>query len=253
VIFDVARGTSERFVTTPHDEYAPVWSPAGDRVAFTSTRDGGIEIYQGPLSGAEAVRRVDAGASTLGKFAATWGPGGDLLFIAGGRALARSDLHAVSIDRPGTTRPVVETPAIETQVRFSADGRWIAYTSSGSGSMQVYVQPYPGPGRAERVSVNGGSWPRWSRDGREIFFLQALTEANSYSVMAAAVTVEGSSIEIAVPRRLFDVRLRPVGRLDAYSYDVSPDAKEFVFAAFVEEAASTGLTLVLNWERAVSR
>ena len=253
LIVDVARGTSERFATTPHDEYAPVWSPAGDRVAFTSAHDGGIEIYERSLSGVGVARRVDAGGSNLGKFAATWGRGGDLLFIAGGRALARSELHAVPMDRAGPARAVVETAAIETQVRFSPDGRWIVYTSSGSGSLQVYVQPYPGPGGAERVSVDGGGWPLWSRDGREIFFLQSLAEANTYTVMAAAVTVEGSSVKVDVPRPLFDIRLRPVGRLDAYSYDVAPDGKAFIFAAFVEEATSTGLTLVLNWERAAGR
>jgi Tol biopolymer transport system component len=252
LVFDVARGTAERFTTSANDDYAPVWSPAGDRVAFTSAREGSIEIYERPFSGPGAERRIDSGASTLGKFAATWSPGGDLLFIAGGRAVARSDIHAVPVDRAGPARPVIETDAIETQVRFSPDGRWIVYTSSGSGSLQVYVQPYPGPGRPERVSVDGGAWPLWSPDGREIVFLQSLPEANNYRLMTAAVTVDGSSAKVDVPRPLFNVRLRPIGRLDAYSYDVAP-GREFIFAAFLEEAASTGLTLVLNWERAVER
>ncbi|HEY0872032.1 MAG TPA: protein kinase [Vicinamibacterales bacterium] len=252
LMYDIARGTAERFTTSPNDEYAPVWSPSGDRVAFTSAREGSIGIYERPFSSPGAERRVDSGASALGKFAATWGPGGDLLFIAGGRAVARSDIHAVSMDRTEPARPVIETEAIETQVRFSPDGRWIAYTSSGSGSLQVYVQSYPEPGRAERVSVNGGSWPHWSRDSREIFFLRSLPETNTYTVMAAAVAIDGSSLKVDVPRPLFNVRLAPVGRLDAYSYDVLP-RNEFIFAAFVEEATSTGLTLLLNWERTVER
>jgi hypothetical protein len=101
--------------------------------------------------------------------------------------------------------------------------------------------------------VDGGAWPLWSRDGREIFFLQSLPEANNYTLMAAAVTVDRSSVKVDVPRPLFNVRLRPIGRLDAYSYDVAPGSKEFIFAAFVEEATSTGLTLLLNWERALER
>ena len=115
--------------------------------------------------------------------------------------------------------------------------------------MQVYAMPFPGPGLKQRVSLEGGGWPRWRGDRREIFFLMPGKTANEYAMMAADVTGENPSIRFGDPKPLFTVRLRPVGRLDAYPYDVTPDGEQFLFNTFVEEAASTGLTLVINWDK----
>jgi serine/threonine protein kinase/dipeptidyl aminopeptidase/acylaminoacyl peptidase len=251
LIYDVVRGVRERFAADPSDEYAPVWSPDGARVAFTAARDGAIEIYERSLSGAGGERKLDSGGSRLGKFAATWSRDGHLLFIAGGRALARSDIHVVSMTGASAARPLLESPAVESQVRFSPDGRWIAYAASDSGRMEVYVAPFPGPGAPQRVSINGGGWPHWRRDSREIFFLAPGTTTADYTLMAAPVTTGAASLKIGDPASLFAVRLRPMGRLDAYSYDVAPDGRRFLFNMFVEEAASTGLTLVVNWPGAI--
>src|SRR5688500_18503463 len=81
-------GVCERFTSEPSDDYAPVWSRDGDRIAFTSVRKGTIEIYERSVDGSGGERMLDAGGSALGKFAASWSADGEsLLFIAGGRAL----------------------------------------------------------------------------------------------------------------------------------------------------------------------
>jgi Tol biopolymer transport system component len=250
VLFDVARGLRERFTSEPSDDYAPVWSPDGTRVAYTSAQKGSIEIYGRSLAGATPDRPIASGGSRLGKFAASWSRDGQLAYIAGGRALARSDIHVAPIDGSSAPRPLVETAAIETQVRFSPDGRWVAYGSNESAQMQVYVIPFPRPGMKQRVSINGGGWPRWRADGREIFFLQQGAN-DDYALMAAAVTTTGDAITIGNPVALFNIKLRPMGRLDAYPYDVTPDGQRFIFNTFVEEATSTGLTLVVNWPAAL--
>jgi Tol biopolymer transport system component len=244
--YNLVRNLAERFTTEPSDEYAPVWSPPGDRIAFTSTRDGSIQIFEQPRDRSAPPRKVDAGKSPLGKFAAAWSPDGrSLLFIAGGRALARSDLHQVPMHEGGVSAPLLESPFIETQVRFSPDGRWIAYASNDTGPMEVYVRPFPLGGTPTRVSLQGGGWPAWRKDGREIFFLSL-----DGSMMAVTVSLDGN-LRIDEPRRLFNVRLRPMGRLDAYSYDVTGDGQQFLMNTFVEEATSTGLTLLVNWPAAV--
>lgn len=142
----------------------------------------------------------------------------------------------------GTARAFLESPFVETQIRFSPDGRHVAYVTNESDRMDVYAASFPdGTGKA-RVSLSGGAWPRWRGDGREIFFLSP-----DGAMMAAAVSIHEGRMVFDTPRPLFKVRLRPVGRLDAYNYDVTRDGQRFLFNSFMEEAASTGLTLVINW------
>jgi Tol biopolymer transport system component len=215
----------------------------GDRIVYTSSRQGAIELYERRANGSGDERMFDAGGSVLGKFAASWSPDGQwLAFIAGGRALARSDIHVMPVAPGGKATPFLESPAIETHVRFSPDGRWLAYTANDSSRMEVYVRPFPGPGDKQRVSSNGGSWAQWRRDGAEIFFLSL-----DGRLMAAPVTRAGAALTFGEPQSLFTIRVRPLGRLDAYPYAVSRDGQRFLFNTFVEEASSTGLTMVVNW------
>ncbi len=249
LLFDTASGARERVTSGTTDDFAPVWSPDASRIAFTSARDGRIDIYERALEGQGTERKLPSDGSRLGRFAAAWSRGGDLLYIAGGRAVARSDIHVVAVDG-GTPRPLLEGAFVETQVRFSPDGRWIAVATNQSDRLEVYVAPFPAGTPKQRVSVGGGAWPRWTRDGREIVFLAPRGTAD-YTVMAAPITVEGESIRIGIAASLFDVQLRPMGRLDAYPYDVTPDGQRFLFNTFLEEATSTGFTLVVNWPQMV--
>lgn len=70
-------------------------------------------------------------------------------------------------------------------------------------------------------------------------------------MMSAAVSRRDSTLNVDKPRALFRTRLRPMGRLDAYAYDVHPDGQRFLLSTFVEEVASTELTLVVNWPSSV--
>src|SRR4029453_12475979 len=81
------------------------------------------------------------------------------------------DIWALSLEGERRRFPVLETTFNETNAQFSPDGRWIAYQSDESGRVEIYVQPFPGPGRKVRISVSGGIQARWRRDGKELFYL----------------------------------------------------------------------------------
>ena len=152
--------------------------------------------------------------------------------------------------------PFLQTPFNEAQGQFSPDGRWVAYASNESGRNEVYVTPFPGPGSTRQVSSAGGLWPRWNRDGREIFFL-----APDGMLMAAAVTVRGATIEADVARPLFDARPRRV----RWPYAVSPDGQSFLVNTLVDQTTAmsasysvaqwlpTPITLVVNWTAALKK
>jgi eukaryotic-like serine/threonine-protein kinase len=246
-ILDVERGSRERLTAEPSDEYAPVWSPDGNRIVYSSGRQGRIELFERKASGSSPERKLDTGGLALGKFAASWSRDGRaLLYVAGGRILARSDIYVINPDGSGPASPWLESGFIETQPRFSRDSRWVAYSTNESERMQVYVRRFAGPGDATRVSINGGAWPRWRADGSEIFFV-----APDGTLMAASVTATETTIAVGDLRPLFKARLRLQGRLDGYPYDVSADGQRFLVNNSVEQAGAVGLTLMTNWTAAV--
>jgi hypothetical protein len=129
----------------------------------------------------------------------------------------------------------------------SPDGRFLAYVSDESGREEVYVQPFPELGSKKKVSVDGGSEPLWSRDGRELFYR---TETR---MMAVDVATE-PDFEPGSPRALFDdpyYRSR-LGR--AAYYDVSPDGDFFyMFQPIAPESKPHEIQIVLNWPALLER
>lgn len=246
-VFNVARGLRERVTSDPADDFAPVWSPTGDRLVFSSARQGRVDLFMVSATGLAAESPIATPSLDVGKFAATWSPAGDLLvFIAGARVIARSDLWAVRLTGGRDAFAVVQSPAIETQARFSPDGRWLAYVTNDSSRLEVYVQPFPGPGPRQRVSADGGRYPQWRADSSELFFL-----APDDRLMAAAIRLAGTEARVGTIRPLFTFQFRRI-RLDAYPYAMAPDGR-FLVNTLVEDTAPAAISLLVNWPAALGR
>jgi Tol biopolymer transport system component len=241
-LYDVARGTRERFTFDRGDDFAPIWArPGGDRVVFSSRREGAIHLYEKPARGGGGERLLLQ--DPLGKFASHWSADGRFItYVGGGGIIVRSDLWVLPLTGDRRPYPFLDTTFVESQAQFSPDGRWMAYMSNESGQREVYVRPFPGPGDKWLLSTAGGGWPRWRRDGREILYV-----ARDGSLVAVSVDATGSSFVVGAARPLFEVRMRPIVRLDAYSYDITADGQRFLINTFVEEAAPPAITLVVNW------
>jgi len=145
--------------------------------------------------------------------------------------------------RLGKAELFLGTPFNEVFPAFSPDGRWLAYTSNESGTREVYVRPFPGPGGRWQVSTDGGVFPRWSHDGRELLF-----ETLDSHVMAVSYTAKGDSFAAGKPRVWTESRLRNIGAY--YNYDLAPDGKRLT--AIVADDANgekppTHLTFLLNF------
>ncbi|MGE5833694.1 MAG: protein kinase domain-containing protein [Acidobacteriota bacterium] len=244
-VFDVGRGTRERITSDPADDFAPVWSPTGDRLAFSSARQGRVDLFVVKSSAQGTEAPIATPALDVGKFAATWSPDDLLVFIAGGRVIARSDVWAVGVSGSRDPFAVLQSPAIETQARLSPDGRWLAYVMNVSSRREVYVQPFPGPGSRQQVSIEGGRYPQWRRDSSEIYFL-----APDDRLMSAAIQLTATAAHIGAIRPLFKFQFYRY-RLDAFPYDVSPDGR-FLVNTLVEQTPAT-ISLLSNWPAAVGR
>lgn len=129
---------------------------------------------------------------------------------------------------------------------FSPDMKWIAYATQATGRPEIYVRPFSAPGTGAaaegqwQVSKDGGQFPLWSADGKEIFFL-----GPANSLMSAAVTT-ASGFRAATPQLLFNKPPGPNG-----GWDVTADGKKFLISAAGSADANgaiTTITVVLNWQ-----
>jgi dipeptidyl aminopeptidase/acylaminoacyl peptidase len=179
-----------------------------------------------------------------------WSPDGKLLLYSLDNVRGR-DLWAMPLD--GDETPVLFLEAFGQQVfgQFSPDGRWIAYASNEDGQFQVYVRPYPATVALWQVSTEGGTQPRWRRDGKELFY-----RAPDGRLMAATVGApEGSSgadaaFKHGTPQPLFD-SLPPSPNYD-FTYEPANNGQRFLVTVPLA-GAKTPITVVLNWQAALGR
>jgi hypothetical protein len=150
-----------------------------------------------------------------------------------------------------TLVPLVNSPATELFPALSPDSRWLAYGSNESGTMEVYVRPFPATSTAKwQVSTVGGGEPVWSRSGRELFYINGRNE------LVAAEIRPGTTFSVGVQRVLFSVApyLRPGS---TPSYGLTPDDRRFVMVREGEASQQSEFILAENWlhelERRVSR
>ena len=232
---DVERGVATP-VTFEGFNMNPVWTPDGEAVTFTSSRgDGSLPVlYQKRLDGsgeAELLSDNDGRPSS-------WSPDGAVLAFSQGRVGMDTDIWVLE---DGTPRAFIATNAEESWAMFSPDGQWMAYGSDKSGQDEVYLRPYPGPGEEQQVSTDGGGEPRWSPEGRELFYRTRAGEVLSVAVQTTP------SVELGTPQLLFEVpNMRGLAHFG--SFDVHPDGERFVVVRSVgTDSSTTQINVVLNW------
>jgi Tol biopolymer transport system component len=165
------------------------------------------------------------------------------------------DLSTISIDnsggalKAGTPEKFQATPADERHPSFSPDGRWIAYASNETNTFQIYVRAFPDTGGRWTISNNGGVYPIFSRNGRDLFY-----RTLDGQVMLTQYTVKGDAFVADPPRPFSDKRLANLP-LNG-SYDVAQDGR--IIGLFPAEApgsarAQNHVTFLLNFADEIRR
>jgi Tol biopolymer transport system component len=242
---DLSRNVPRKFTFDPGVDVVPVWSPQVDRIVFRSDRRGGNFPFVKSTT-------VDAAEDLLAPFQAAfptdWSPDGALIAFHNESLTTSSyDIGVLAAAGGQKPTPFAQTPFNEFGARFSRDGRWIAYTSNESGRLDVYVAAFPQSGKSYRVSTAGGSEPQWCADGRELFYL-----APDRKIMAVDVR-SGATFEAGTPRVLFQTRVPFPGSSYRTNYEALPTGERFLVNVPVEDAPSSAINVILNWDAAIER
>ena len=243
-LIDLQRGTQVRLTNDPAGDSYPAWSPAGDRIAFLSARNGQSSIYE-KLSNGSAAEQPLLSSGEL-KFNPTFSPDGQFVMYAQLQPNTNLDLYLLSCGPDKKNQPFLQTNFIEGQPRISPNGRWVAYTSNETGQFEVYIQTFPAPGGRLAISVGGGSQPQWRADGRELYYY-----APDRKLMAVEVNGDGPTFKVEAAKPLFEIRVSGAGIDQSFPgngyFTVTRDGNRFLVPSLPEVTERQQINVILNW------
>ncbi len=244
-LYDTAAGRGVRLTRDTIAQVAPIFSADGQRIFYSSNSKGPWDLSTMRAHGSSEQNPLLE--SNVAKTANDVSPDGRYLLYRELGATTRGDLKYVSLAGEGPPQAFIATVDDETNGTFSPDGRWVAYSSDESGRFEVYVASFPKPAQRFRVSAEGGSQPRWSRDGKELFYVRF------GELMATAVGRRGDELTFSDARPLFRIPLFTTidpGFDVITRYDVAADSR-FLALLHVGEEIPTPLVVVQNWAEAL--
>ena len=191
----------------------PAWTPDGKRISYGAVRDGARRLYTQAADGSDEPTVLLSAVKV--PWTSEWLPDGKRFVFSNDEGGGTYNIGIATVGRPDSVKMLLATPADERRPSLSPDGRFMAYQSSESGRPEIYARQLDGTGKWQ-ISAEGGISPRWSRNGRTIFF------RNRDSLFAADVTT-GSAVTVRGTRAILNL----AGTIDAW-YDVLPGDSSFL-------------------------
>jgi serine/threonine protein kinase len=239
-ILDLQRRAGAARLTADGRFSVPVLTPSGDRLALMERGRGIVTM---PVGGGATELMVAGSAS---KWPVAWSRDGHVLTFLDSTPTGWRIWTAT--DRGGSPPSIYrDAPFILSGPEISPDAKWLAYASDESGRYEVYVDSFPQASTRSRVSMNGGAWPKWRSDGKELYYL-----APDRRLMASSVATGEAGLTFAPAVALFEgPGVNP--DIDRTQFSPSPDGSRFLFNAHVEDPTPAGLTVIINWPTLVKK
>jgi Tol biopolymer transport system component len=214
--WEVERRTRTR-LTFEGENADPIWTPDGKGITFGADVGGKVGLYSVPADGSGRPQLLLA--TDTFPHPSSWSPDGKSLLYSQGSSGKPDRIWMVPVSGgvAGKPAPLHDTATYERDGEVSPDGRWVAYVSRETGQLEIYAQPFPGPGGKIRVSTQGGASVRWARNGRELFYM-----GSGNDTYLTVVDVQpGAELHLGLPHVLVKT---PFGT----TWDPAPDGKRFL-------------------------
>jgi serine/threonine-protein kinase len=236
-IYDLERHTLTR-LTFEGSNFYPVWTRNGRWVTYSSIRRAKPGIYRVPADKSRQPEQLLAGEWV---FPSSWTPDDKALLYtqSGGGKDQNWILPAADSGVENKPRLLSRTSFSEEAPSVSPDGKWVAYDSDESGKYEIYVEPFPGPGGKIQISTQGARGPVWSRNGRDLLYVNP----DTMQLMAVDVTTT-PAFRAGQPKALFKLTGASV---EEAVFDVTPDANRFLVGRVQEGMAVTTFVTITNW------
>jgi Tol biopolymer transport system component len=239
-LIDLVRGGVARLTVDTADHNPQVWSPDGTQIAFASDEKGVYNLYLKQSNGVGPEQLLQTSPNF--QVPTDWSKDGQFLLYYETDPTTARDVWALPMtgsDRK--PRVVVNTPFDERSGQFSPDTHWVAYETNQSGPYDIVVQPFRESTNKWQVSTGGGVQPRWSADGKELYYV-----APDGKLMAVSVAVRGATLERGRPISLFSTRIMRGEAPFKAQYAVSRDGRFLIHE--VAQSSLSPITLILNWK-----
>ena len=237
-IFDLAQRSPSRFTFKPGDEFYPLWTPDGSRIAFGLRVGGNQQIWWQKADGSADAELLKKGEHP--RFPGSFSPISESLAFVEIHPEKQQDIWLVSLEKDSREVQFQATAANEFAPKFSPGGSWLAYVSDQTGGNEVYVGPIGSPGGRQKISAGGGTMPVWSRDGRELYY------ANGKKMMA--VVFDEKTGAHSTPELLFEIDSLEKCKI----YGLTEDGK-FVMSLFQKDASPPHFQVFEHWFEELKR
>lgn len=207
-----------------------VWSPDGLRIVWVGRRQDVMIRGAGAVLPEQTIASFDEPVQVW-----DWSPDGRALLVGRRHAVTGDDLWIQPPTEGAAATPYVASAFNQTYAAFSPDGRWVAYASDESGTVDIYIDSFPKPGTRVRVTTAGGTEPRWRGDGRELYFRRGA------EVHAATLRTSAGGVEVTGTSRLFDAGAA------IRAFDAARDGTRFLVNVPTDGSSSTTVSIALNW------
>jgi serine/threonine protein kinase len=241
-VADVERGVPRKFTSHRAPDICPVWAPDSASIVFSTPGAPGTHfgLHVKPVStdGEAAPLFADLPRAIAMDYSM------DGQYVVYRTAVNNQwDIWAVPMKGNRTPFPVLQSGADERTAQLSPNSRWLAYESNETGQFEIYVRPFPGSGASRRVSPAGGSQPRWSSNGSELFYI---SPDSQLTLVPVRPLPGGSDLTLGVPARLFPApTTSTVQGGVSFEYAVSTDGQRFLVNTIVQQAVAP-ISLILN-------
>jgi eukaryotic-like serine/threonine-protein kinase len=234
-ILDIETRAMRKLTVNPANDRDPVWSPDGKSIVYLSTRPDAPGLYRKNSDGTGAEELVLPSKGTVWVY--QWTRGRLSFFDGLSGAL---DIGFLSGPDLRARTMAVETPFNDVDGAVSPDGRWLAYTSNGTGRWEMYLTSLETPGTTLPITSEGGCDPTWSRDGTTLYYTRTAT-----SELMAMPVKRGNPPTFGTPRRIHP---GPLEYASAHSVDIDPRGDRLIIAPGY--AVQGDLTVLVNWQSA---